>query len=46
MTAPAPSSAQDAKRFVSAEELHHLAERLAFQVAKADFRMSFVMALW
>jgi hypoxanthine phosphoribosyltransferase len=40
------SSASDRKRFVSPENLNSLAEELAFQVAKADFRPTFLIALW
>jgi hypoxanthine phosphoribosyltransferase len=40
------SAATDAKRFLTADAMLRLSEDLAAQVARADFRPSFLLALW
>ncbi len=42
----ASSSASDAKQFIDAATLQHLSEDLAAQVARANYRPTFLIALW
>jgi len=42
----AESSAADAKRFISANDLTTLAEELAYKVAKDHCFPTFILALW
>ncbi len=43
---PTSSSAADTKRFISANELNLMAEKLAYQVAESGYRPTFLIALW
>jgi hypoxanthine phosphoribosyltransferase len=46
MTASSSSSASDAKRFIPPTLLHTLSEELAFKVAEAKYRPTFLIAIW